>query len=497
MKICVICGAEFEPRPHNRSVCYNDHHHPCPVCGKDVVCNDPKRQECACSRQCGSQLANATRMNTALERYGVTNVSRVEDVRKKISENLKAAKPKQPTRYKSCEICGAEFELQWPYTQHTCSPKCRGEYRKRTGISREVYDKAAQTNLSRYGVTNPGERPEVHKKMEDTMEVRYGVRYARYLPEIEAKVRQTCMERYGVSYYIQTEDANRNNIMRISELNRRFQAACEAVGCQVELEKYVNGKFFDLCIDNKTVVEIDPTYTHNAIGNHWTSEGTPPRYHINKTKLAQDNGYRCIHVWDWDNWDKVIELLRPTQSIGARKCEIREVSQKAANAFTAEYHINGSCNGQICNYGLYFEDELVELMSFGRPRYNRRYDWELLRLCTRAQIRVPGGASKLFNYFIQLNQGSIISYCDLSKFSGTVYSKIGMKLVNITSPNKIWSRGDKKITQNLLNQRGYDQLFGTDFGKGTSNEQLMLDNGWLPVYDCGQLVFEYVPGTRA
>lgn len=104
MKICVICGAEFEPRPHNRSVCYNDHHHPCPVCGKDVVCNDLKRQECACSRRCGSQLANATRVNTALERYGVTNVSRVEDVRKKISENLKAAKPKQPTRYKSCEI---------------------------------------------------------------------------------------------------------------------------------------------------------------------------------------------------------------------------------------------------------------------------------------------------------------------------------------------------------------------------------------------------------
>lgn len=27
--------------------------------------------------------------------------------------------------------------------------------------------------------------------------------------------------------------------------------------------------------------------------------------------------------------------------------------------------------------------------------------------------------------------------------------------------------------------------------KGTSNEQLMLDTGWLPVYDCGQAVYSY------
>lgn len=48
------------------------------------------------------------------------------------------------------------------------------------------------------------------------------------------------------------------------------------------------------------------------------------------------------------------------------------------------------------------------------------------------------------------------------------------------------------ITNNLLLQRGYDQLFGTDFGKGTSNEQLMIENGWLPVYDCGQVVYQYI-----
>ena len=66
-----------------------------------------------------------------------------------------------------------------------------------------------------------------------------------------------------------------------------------------------------------------------------------------------------------------------------------------------------------------------------------------------------------------------------------------MHLLRTTPPQEVWSRGVEKITANLLRQRGYDQLFGTSYGKGTNNELLMLQNGWLPVYDCGQAVFEY------
>ena len=84
---------------------------------------------------------------------------------------------------------------------------------------------------------------------------------------------------------------------------------------------------------------------------------------------------------------------------------------------------------------------------------------------------------------------SVISYCDYSKFNGSVYYELGMKLDHTTEPSKIWSNNNEKITDNLLRQRGYDQLFNTNYGKGTDNEQLMIEHGWLPVYDCGQLVF--------
>ena len=79
----------------------------------------------------------------------------------------------------------------------------------------------------------------------------------------------------------------------------------------------------------------------------------------------------------------------------------------------------------------------------------------------------------------------------LKKRIGDVYLALGFNLADPGSPSKHWSHGKKHITDNLLRQRGYDQLFGTSYGKGTSNEQLMLDNHWLPIYDCGQARFEW------
>ena len=45
------------------------------------------------------------------------------------------------------------------------------------------------------------------------------------------------------------------------------------------------------------------------------------------------------------------------------------------------------------------------------------------------------------------------------------------------------------ITDNLLRARGFDQLFNTNFGKGTSNDELMLQAGFVTVYDCGQATY--------
>ena len=73
-----------------------------------------------------------------------------------------------------------------------------------------------------------------------------------------------------------------------------------------------------------------------------------------------------------------------------------------------------------------------------------------------------------------------------------MYDKfLGFELKEQTVPAKHWYNPKTKrhISDNLLRQRGFDQLHKANFGKGTSNEQLMLEHGYVEIYDCGQLVF--------
>ena len=131
-------------------------------------------------------------------------------------------------------------------------------------------------------------------------------------------------------------------------------------------------------------------------------------------------------------------------------------------------------------------------MTFGKPRYNKNYQYELIRYCY--SIKVIGGAEKLFKYFIsKYNPQSIISYCDNSKFKGDIYIRLGFVLDSYGQPARHWynMKTHKHITNNLLLQHGYDHLFGTDYGKGISNDELMLENNFVEIYDCGQSRYVY------
>lgn len=80
--------------------------------------------------------------------------------------------------------------------------------------------------------------------------------------------------------------------------------------------------------------------------------------------------------------------------------------------------------------------------------------------------------------------GSIISV-----IYGVILGPAGFGTVLLVSKHRVSMKTGKHITDNLLRQRGFDQLFGTSYGKGTSNEQLMLDNGFVVVYDAGQATY--------
>jgi hypothetical protein len=418
---------------------------------------------------------------TVMEKYGVECTAHIPGVcDKRRATSLRRYGVPNPMQFKAISIRASEAR------------------RKKNGAhwTPEMSEKAKKTFMEHYGVSNPSYSRKVIEKIANTMRSRYGDSHAVHLKEFFQKMKTTSTLKYGVPYYVVSKEYNESAChVRISNANRHFSELLNCAGIQNSFEYVVNTKSFDIIVpDQNTLIEIDPTYTHSGISkNHYHSALTK-YYHRDKTLIAEQHGFRCIHVFDWDDPDFIVDMLRDKTILYARKCDLRRIDDKEASAFEADNHIQGSCSGQSICYGLYHDNQLVSVMTFGKPRYNKWYQYELLRLCTMRRYAIVGGAERMFKAFVrEYNPESVISYCDIAKFSGDVYLKLGFKHIRNTAPNAVWSKKKEKITNNLLLARGFDQLFGTNYGKGTSNFNLMVEHGWLPVFDCGQGVYEYKP----
>lgn len=90
------------------------------------------------------------------------------------------------------------------------------------------------------------------------------------------------------------------------------------------------------------------------------------------------------------------------KTVYARKCYIKEIDTDIEREFLNSYHLQGYASSSI-KYGLYSQqgDELISIMTFGSSRFNNQYQYELIRYCNKPQIRVIGGAEKLFKRFIK------------------------------------------------------------------------------------------------
>lgn len=300
------------------------------------------------------------------------------------------------------------------------------------------------------------------------------------------KARQTCLERYGVEWACQRQEARLKG--KNSNANVEFEELLKVNNISYEREFPIGSYSYDFKV-GQYLIEINPYATHNST---WGIRNNLPKsanYHKQKSKLAKENGYFCIHKFDWDAPQKIVSLLQTKKQIGARECQIKEITKEEAKDFINCNHLQSYAKDTI-RLGLYHDNTLVSIMTFGKPRYNKKYDYELIRYCS--VLNIAGGSERLFAHFVKTYKPtSIVSYCDESKFSGNTYLKLGFELTSCGRPGKHWynPKTQRHITDNLLRQRGFDQLFKTSYGKGTSNDALMLNAGFVEIYDCGQATY--------
>ena len=140
-------------------------------------------------------------------------------------------------------------------------------------------------------------------------------------------------------------------------------------------------------------------------GMYWHSDNfVDKNYHQTKTKMCNDVDVTLIHIHEYlfshkkDIYLNILKskLMLNDRRVFARKCVIREVPIEEERSFLSNYHLQGYVSSKIC-YGLYYNDVLLTLCSFGSSRYNKKYKYELLRNCTLPNVTVVGGLRLIKN----------------------------------------------------------------------------------------------------
>jgi len=248
--------------------------------------------------------------------------------------------------------------------------------------------------------------------------------------------------------------------------------------------------------------ELNLAFEFNGI--YWHSEiYRNNNYHKMKSDLCIFNDIQLIHIYDdiWKNKKEIIKSMilnklgKSSERIYARKTEVIEIlDNKLVRTFLNENHIQGFVGSSI-KLGLFYDNELVSLMTFGKMRKimnskSNKGEYEMLRFCNKLNTNVIGGASKLFKYFIRnYDIQKIISYADRSYSSGNLYNQLGFEKKHNTRPNYYYIINNKrehrfKYRKDILVKQGYDS--------NKSEHEIMLDRKKYRIYDSGSIKFEYI-----
>ena len=445
-----------------------------------------------------------------------------------------------------CKCCGnltEYYNLPNGYREF-CSRRC---FWKFTNNQDSTKEKRKATCIEKYGVSNYMQTDDFKKKSEETNMLLYGVKNAGGSTAAVEKIKQTKLERYGDENYNNNDKiakeletlnkfkelckdvdiinyTDKTFICKCKTCNNEFNIGyqtlcnrlyvyktpiciyCNQITSNTSIEEQnlresiidetiihndrtiLNGSELDIYLpDHKLAIEFDGLYWHNELNKS-------NNYHVNKTNECEKQGIQLIHVFE-DEWvykqdivkSRISGLLGKNERIFARKCKIMPVSYNDSVKFLNENHIQGNCVSKY-RYGLYYNDELVSIMTFGKSRF--KDEFELLRFCNKLNTNVVGGASRLFKHFMKVHSeiDKVVSYADRRWSRGNVYEKLGFVYDSVTPPAYYYivdgiRHNRVEFQKHKLVRLGYDS--------NMTEHEIMLERKIYRIYDCGNLKYIY------
>ena len=291
-----------------------------------------------------------------------------------------------------------------------------------------------------------------------------------------------------------------------------------------EIRKWVDSLVESNSVKDRQILdgkEIDMYYPEFNIGIEYNGSAyhaslngiygdKPKLYHRDKFLQAKEQGIHLISIFDvdWENNQEKIKmylrsLFTKQKRFFARKCEIKPISKELADTFTDMYHIQGRTRQNSINYGLYYNDELYAVMSFGTLRLKKTQDgeYELHRYCVKDGYTILGGAEKLLKHFERdYSPKYIRSYSDNDYFLGGIYERLGFENSGQCTPRYYWFLNNQEIKRERCMLKHlkiqYPELLAKAYETNAPNKEnfVMVQLGARKVYRSGNTKWEKTYG---
>jgi hypothetical protein len=446
--------------------------------------------------------------NTKLKKYGAENYNNFEKIKK---TNLEKYGFETPLKNKDVQLKSKATLIE----RYGVNNIFKNEY---------IKSKVKNTNIERYGVDNVSKSDKIKfilsekakardknvymkfndsrkKKTVDDLKLKIGKNYEILLynnyydvkirntitNEISSESVYTILRRLKFSLSL-TATSNSNLQIELSNFLKSFNVDFESNDRKIiqplELDIYVPSK--------KLAIEFNGLYWHSE--QHKKCD-----YHLKKTEECESKGIHLLHIYE-DDWlykqDIVKSRLKSIlglneQRIFARKCIIKELDNKTSSEFLNQNHLQGGGPNSKYRYGLFFENELVAVMTFGYNRFEKN-KMELHRFANKLDSNVIGGASKLFKHFLRQNICTeIISYADRSwtmNNNKSVYEQLGFKLINKTVSGYSYIINNKRFDRFKFRK---SELIKDGFDSNKSEVEIMNERGYYRIFNSGNLKFLY------
>lgn len=498
IKICKYCNKEFETahsyKEHCSSLeCKKRYHFEksyiiskCELCGNEIIYRKSKPKR-FCSKKCANhsddviQKMITSQRNTYLNKYGVFHPMLTTDVKSKFNKTMMS-------KY------GVKCALQ----------------------NKELYDKHKQTKFVKYGNQYYCNSDKIIKQLHTNQYDKLVLYFKSIGVEMMFDMSEYNGNEYSNIYKFRCVNCGNVFESNLYNLNSIFCKLCnddkvysyqkdillflnELLGkdeiIHVNNRQILNGKELDFYIPNHNfAIEFDGLYWHSEVTGNKNNN-----YHINKTIKCAEKNIKLIHIFEneWLFWKEKVKSVIKSQlgkidnNVYARNLTVVNIDNNVKNSFLEKNHLQGRDNSSVRLALVNSDNKLMSVMTFSKPRFNVKYEWEIYRFANLLNTNVIGGASKLFTYFIKhYNPTSIITYSDKRYFDGNVYNIINFKELTDTKPNYWYvDNKSKKLYSRLKFQKHKLKKILDVYDDNLTEWQNMQLNGYDRIWDCGNKKF--------